>query len=317
VDEGPTRELTIAGQKASQTGARMKIAEPTADGQLVVGVLGPVNEDSGLNLLALRKYLAFFAEQKVELVVVTGDVGEVPDGISRVLEELAAAKVPLLVIAGNRECQKEFAEGVAQAQATFNGIVNLNTVRSVAVGGVTFVSLPGYHDPYYITCDTGCRYDAGTLGEVVTLAREANTPVVLVSHGPPRGSSSQSLDFAGSSGNVGDAAVNKALVDGNIAFGLFSNIKEAGARATAADLATQVPEGKSVKTLMVNPGPADTSRWYMNDGKLSYGLAAVVTYAGGQAQWKLFRAPKPTPDEKKAARSLEPARPKKPRKPKR
>ena len=50
-------------------------------------------------------------------VVVTGDVGEIPDGISRVLEELALAKVPVLVIVGNRECQKEFSDGVAQAQA--------------------------------------------------------------------------------------------------------------------------------------------------------------------------------------------------------
>ncbi|MDQ3263064.1 MAG: hypothetical protein M3Y59_05305 [Myxococcota bacterium] len=314
IGEGLTRELTLAGRKATQTGARLRFTEPDLDGQLVIGVLGPINEDSGLNLLALRKYLAFFTEHQAEAVVVTGDSGETPSSMDRMLKELSAAGLPVLVASGNRECKEDFNQGVALAQTRFDGIVNLNAIRSVELGGMTFVSLPGYHDPNYITCETGCRYDDRTLADVITLAKEARTPVVLVSHGPPRGASSQSLDYATSAGNVGDPQVNKVITEGKIAFGLFSNIKEAGGRATAADLATQIPEGKSVKTLMLNPGAADTSRWEMNGGWASFGSAAVVTYSKGKASWKLFKAPKPTAEEKKAAKALEPARTPKPNK---
>lgn len=309
LDEGPTRELTLAGRKATQTGARLRFTDPDPDGKLVIGVLGPINEDSGLNLLALRRYLAFFTEHGAEAVVVTGDSGETPSSMDRMLKELSAAGVPVLVASGNRECKEDFNQGVALAQARFDGIVNLNAIRSVELAGMTFVSLPGYHDPNYITCETGCRYDARTLADVVTLAQEARTPVVLVSHGPPKGTSSQSLDYATSAGNVGDPQVNKVIADGKIAFGLFSNIKEAGGRATAADLATQIPEGKSVKSLMLNPGAADTSRWEMNGGWASFGSAALITYSQGKATWKLFKAPRPTLEEKRAAKALEPTRP--------
>lgn len=304
LDEGPTRELTVAGRKAQQTGARLRFVEPDADGKLVVGVLGPINEDSGLNVLALRRYLRFFAEQKAEAIVLTGDVGETPAGLTRLLEELAAAKVPVLAVAGNRECAEDFSQGVAGAQQRSDAIVNLNAVRSVELGGVTFVSLPGYHDPNYIPCETGCRYDARTLQDVVTAARSAATPVVLVSHGPPLGSTRESLDHAVNGRNVGDPEINRVLREGKIAFGFFSNIKEAGARATAPDLTTLIPQDTAAKGLMLNPGPADVSRWEMNDGVFANGFATVVTFSGGSASWKLYRAPQPTPEDRKAARAL-------------
>lgn len=306
LDEGPSRELTIAGRKAQQRGARLRFLEPDADGKLVIGVLGPINEDSGLNILALRKYLAFFAEQKAEAIVLTGDVGETPEGLSRLLGELATARVPVLVVSGNRECAEDFAQGVAAAQQRSDAVINLNAVRVVELGGMTFVSLPGYHDANYIPCETGCRYDARTLDEVVTAAREATTPVALVSHGPPLGTSKHSLDFAVNGRNVGDPEVNRVLLEGRISFGFFSNIKEAGARATGADHDAQVPQDKPVKALLLNPGPADVSRWEMNDGSFANGFAAVVTFTpgSGTARWKLHRAAQPTAEDRKAARAL-------------
>jgi CTP:molybdopterin cytidylyltransferase MocA len=58
---------------ATLAGARLTFSEADADGKLVLGVLGPINEDSGENMLALKKYLAFFAAEKVDAIVVTGD----------------------------------------------------------------------------------------------------------------------------------------------------------------------------------------------------------------------------------------------------
>ena len=88
---------------------------------------------------------------------------------------------------------------------------------------LTLVSLPGYHDPNYITCKTGCQYLKSTVAEVVRVAKESKVPVTLVAHGPPHGNGNPA-HFAGAGGNVGDEAITRAIREGNIAFGLFSNI---------------------------------------------------------------------------------------------
>lgn len=305
LDDGAPREVQVAGRKATIQGYRLTFHDVEPGGRLVLGVLGPLNEDSGLNLLALRGYLQFFAQEKVDAVVVTGDSGEYAEGIARALEAVAAAKVPVLVVSGNRECKDDFFEGVAAAQQQSDAIVNLNVVRAVELGGLTLVSLPGYHDPNYITCETGCRYDAATLDDVVKIARAAKGPVLLVSHGPPLGRSSQSIDYANNAANAGDPQINRVLKEGRIAFGVFSNIKEAGARATESDGVTLVPQGQMAKGLWLNPGPADTTSWEMNDKSRAYGFAATLAFQDGKASWKLFRGTKPTADDKKAARELE------------
>src|SRR5258708_39917886 len=121
---------------------------------------------------------------------------------------------------------------------------------------------------------------------------------MLISHGPPRGEGSQALDYAISGGNVGDPEINRAIREGNIAFGAFSNIKEAGARAADLPGTTVIPPSTPAKALFLNPGPADTMRWEMNDGNKSYGMAAGLPIAGVRAVWKWFRVQQLTSPEK-------------------
>lgn len=307
IDPGPTSELRLGSRTAQRTGARLTFSDKDVDGALVLGVLGPINEDSGLNLLALRKYVKFFQDEKADAIVVTGDVGEVASGINRVLSELAASSLPVLVIIGNRECRAEYTDGVLAAQAKASNIVNMNEVRVVEFPELTLVSLPGYHDPNYINCKTGCQYVKSTVAEVVSTAKEATTPVMLVAHGPPHGEGPQSLDFAGAGGNVGDPAIPQALIDGHIAFGVFSNIKEAGGRASKDPSGAQlVKEGESAAALYLNPGPADTMGWDMNDSTKSVGMAATVTIKNGQGSYKLLRLKPPTAAEKAEAKKLDP-----------
>lgn len=307
IDPGPATELKFGERVAKQTGARLAFADKDADGALTFGVLGPVNEDSGLNMLAIKKYVKFFLDEKADAIVVTGDVGEVAGGISRVLEELGATKLPVFVIIGNRECRAEFTDGINAAKAKAPNIVNLNEVRVVEFPELTLVSLPGYHDPNYINCKTGCQYLKSTVAEVVRTAKEARTPVALIAHGPPHGNGNQALDFAGAGGNVGDEAITKAINDGAIAFGLFSNIKEAGGRATKDAEGTQLAkEGEASKALFLNPGPADTMGWDMNDSTKSVGMAAVFTLKEGQGSFKMLRLKPPTAAEKAEAKKFEP-----------
>lgn len=306
IDPGPVTEVKFGDRAAKLTGARLSFTDKDADGALNFGVLGPVNEDSGLNMIALKKYVKFFQDEKADAILVTGDVGEVANGISRVLEELAASKLPVFVVIGNRECRAEYTDGVNASKAKLPNIVNLNEVRVVEFPELTLVSLPGHHDPNYINCKTGCQYLKSTVAEVVTAAKEAKTPVALIAHGPPHGNGNQALDFAGAGGNVGDDAITRAIVEGKISFGMFSNIKEAGGRATKDAEGTQLAkEGEASKTLFLNPGPADTMGWTMNDSTESVGMAAVFSLKDGSATFKVLRLKPPTAAEKAEAKKLE------------
>ena len=258
-------------------------------------------------MVALKKYVKFFADEKADAIIVTGDVGEKASSITRVLNVLSETKLPIFVIIGNRECRAEFTDGVAASKKDHSNIVNLNEVRAIEFPELTIVSLPGYHAPDYIQCATGCRYFKSTLDEVVRVAKDSKVPVMLVSHGPPRGSSNQALDYASAGGNVGDENINKAIGEGAISFGVFSNIKEAGGRGAADPAgATLVKEGAPSKTLFYAAGPADTFGWELNDGNKAVGMAAVVSIKDGQATFKNLRLKAPTAAEKAEAKKLEP-----------
>ncbi|MHB8875449.1 MAG: metallophosphoesterase family protein [Myxococcaceae bacterium] len=311
IEIAPVAAVKIGEREGKTTGYKLAFEQKKADGALVIGVLGPVNEDSGPNMLALKKYVKFFQEEKVDAILVTGDVGEVADGIARVLRVLGETKLPVLVLIGNRECRAEYTDGVNLAKKEFSNIVNLNELRAVEFPELTIVSLPGYHDPAYIPCATGCQYFKSTVDEVIGVAKEAKTPVLLVAHGPPHGDGSQALDYASAGGNVGDLEINRAIKEGNIAFGAFSNIKEAGARATSdAAGTTQLKQSTASKALFLNPGPADTMGWELNDSTKSVGIAATFTVKEGQGSFKIYRAKPFTGAEKAEALKLEPpARP--------
>lgn len=302
----PAQEVKVGDRAATSTGYKLAFKDAAPGGKLVLGVLGPINEDSGQNIYVLKRYLKFFKDQGVQAVVVSGDTGETAAGIARALSEVAAAGVPVLAVSGNRECGGDFKKGMARAQKSHANLVNMNAARVVEFKEAALISVPGYHDPNFISCTTGCRYDKGTLDEVVKAAKESKAPVVLLSHGPPRGAGNKALDYAVNGGNVGDAEINKAIAASGITFGIFSNIKEAGARATDLEGTALVPQDKPAKALFLNPGPADSTRWEMNDKSAGYGFAATLTISGKEASWKLFKSPKLTKEEKAEAKKLDP-----------
>lgn len=308
IDPGPVTDVKFGDRAAKLSGARLTFADKDADGALTFGVLGPINEDSGANMVALKKYVKFFTDEKADAILVTGDSGEVASGIARVLKELGATKLPVYVVIGNRECRSEYTDGVNAAKAELPNIVNLNEVRVVEYPELTLVSLPGHHDPKYVNCATSCLYLPSTVEEVVRAAKEAKTPVALIAHGPPRGQGNQALDVAGGTENVGDEAITRAIAEAKIAFGFHSNIKEAGARAAKDAAGTQLlKEGEASETLFLNPGPADaTVGWDMNDGTKAVGLAAVFTLKDGKGSYKLLRLKPMTGAEKAEAKRLDP-----------
>jgi Icc-related predicted phosphoesterase len=113
----------------------------------------------------------------------------------------------------------------------------------------------------------------------------------MVAHGPPLGEGSQAVDYAAAAGNVGDPALRRLLAEAGVRFGIFAHIKEAGSRATDLAGTTVVDPDRLSRVLFLNPGPANTAKWKMNDGTSGHGFAAVMTLKGQEARWKPLRLP--------------------------
>jgi Icc-related predicted phosphoesterase len=311
IDLAVPAKLTIAGKQVERHGYKLSFAMPEKkDAPTVFGVVAGINEDSGENLVNLKKYVEFFKAEKADAILAVGDNGESVESIVRVMTPLAETGLPVFAVLGNRECGGHFNDAITELQKKFSNVVNFSNVRHVEFGSVDLLSLPGYHDKRYIHCPSGCQYFKQDVDALKPIAKAAKNPVVLVSHGPPHGSTQNALDSATEAGNVGDANLNGLVSEANIPFGIFANIKEAGARATDLDGTNVIkPEVLSDK-LYLNPGPADAVSWAMNDGTQSLGMAATLTVQGKQAKYKIFRAKAFTAEEKAQAAKLAPAEPK-------
>ncbi|MFN7131100.1 MAG: metallophosphoesterase [Myxococcales bacterium] len=306
IDQAVPTEVTIGGRKAELNGYRLSFKDKDADDTAVFGVIGNINEDSGENLVNLKKYVEFFKAEKAEAILVSGDTGETQESIERALKPLAETGLPVFVIIGNRECRGDFNDAVANLQKTHSNVVNMNKVRFVDYDDADLLSLPGYHDRRYIHCATGCQYFKQDVDALDAVAKEANDAVVFLAHGPPKGTGANAIDAATEAGNVGDSNLNALLTRANIPFGIFSNIKEAGGRATDLAGSTWIKENQLADALYLNPGPADSISWTMNDGTRSVGMAAVLTVKGKQASYKIFRAKPLEAAEKAEAQKLAP-----------
>lgn len=305
----PEETLTIGGKTWKRVGTTLSLEGADADDEFVLGQITDVKDHSAENAANLAAMTAWMKSENVDAIALTGDLGETPESIEKVLRDVAAVDVPVFVIIGNRECRDHFNAAVSAVQRDRKNVVNMNQVRVVNADDVSLVSLPGYHNPAYLHCANGCSYsrdDVSALSSVVTSATAAVK--VLISHGPPRQSGALALDrMQPENANVGDPELAAFLAQDPalFPFGLFGNIQEAGGYATNLDGSARVATETFADSLYLNPGPADAVRWAMNDGSESVGMAGLVKFKGKQALYKVFRmkgaqaaaagAPAPTP----------------------
>jgi hypothetical protein len=233
------------------------------------------------------------------------------EDIVEIISLLAESDLPVLVLSGNRECKTTFNSAMATLCEDFPNVFNMNAVRRVDLDDVDIISMPGYHDPEYVHCswDKCLYYESDTLS-LIDLAKESNSPVVAISHGPPRQQDRNGIDVVSEGANVGNPALAAAIGKAGIAFGAFGNIQEAGGKAVNLDGTSQIAQNTFVDSLYLNPGPADSMIWTMNDESESRGMAAVIHIVGKKAKYKVFRigqesktpapapAPAPAPEKK-------------------
>jgi Icc-related predicted phosphoesterase len=286
----PEETFEVSGRKYVRKGSTVTIEGADADDEFIVGHLTDVKDHTPENVANLKAVTDWMKGEKVDAVVISGDLGESAPSVQGVAEDVAALGVPVLVVIGNRECAKDFNAGIQAAQAKFKNIINMDEVRVFNTDDVSFVSLPGYYNKSYIHCADGCEYSPDDVRALPELAKAATAPSrVLVSHGPPRMSGTTAIDRVHEGANVGDPELAEVLKSGIFPFGLFGNIAEAGGRATNLAGDQIVPAEAWADALYLNPGPADSVRWVMLDGTQSVGMAATVHFKGKQASYKIKR----------------------------
>jgi Icc-related predicted phosphoesterase len=260
----------------------------------VLGVVGAVKDNDPATRENLQVAALAFARAGVHLVLVNGDVvGHETAALAPVvamLDEVFAP--PVLVHAGNSEWTSAFSEATAAAP----GLINLNIVRDLDMGGTHLMSLPGYFNRRFLQAGA-CHYDESDVAALTSHARDITARghrIILTSHGPPLQQGKGALDVTVDGEHVGDPALNTLLKRADIRVGLFSHILEAGGRATADVDGTaplKLPLKAPIERLYLNVGSVSAFGWGMNDGSTSRGLAAIVVVddAGVRAEMVKLR----------------------------
>ena len=290
--DGAETAIAAGSRQFVQTGTKLTEKSTDEDKKAVIGVLANIKEDTPQNLKNIEQFLAFFEEKKADAIVVAGDVGETKQQIENALMPIAAKGLPTFVIIGNRERKSDFNDALAAVAAKHPNVVNLNKVRLAAMDDVAIVSVPGYYDKAYIHATEGCHYTAADVDATKPIiASVKDKPVVVVSHGPPKQAGSEALDRTLEQANVGDPALAKLLSGAGVKFGIFSNIQEAGGRATDLSGEKLLSANEPQDALFLNPGATDSVSWKMNDGTRSVGMAAIMTVEGSKAWFDVKRIP--------------------------
>jgi Icc-related predicted phosphoesterase len=276
-DLGEGRRLRLNGYNA-------ELALPKADKRAVIGVLGAIKDYGGDTEKNVREFVEWFRTEGVEAIVVNGDIAYDELDIRGNLKIVAESGIPVFALIGNSETVGAFNGAIETLATDRANVVNLNLVRRVELDGATIVSLPGYFNKTFIHETGGCLYRDPQLADSRRLIDEAKSPVVFISHGPPKGDGKQALDFATGAGNVGDDSMLALLKEKQVAFGAFGHILEAGGAITDTDATTRLKEGEWHEHLWLNAGQVSALPWEMNDGTVGAGMAAVLEIDGHKAR---------------------------------
>jgi Icc-related predicted phosphoesterase len=263
--------------------------------QVRLGLLAGIKDLDDETKATLARFFSEFEKADVDAVVIGGDTSSDPQMLETIYGHLAqVTKRPVLIIAGNMErgASLNYALSKARKEADAINLVNMDLVRRADFDGVDVVSLGGYHDKAFLHLAGGCIYQDKHVDQLETMAKEADDPVALLTHGPMRQKGQQALDYVPGAENVGDPRLTAIVQSAKIQFGITGHILEAAGKGTDAT-GRVLPPKKLHPSLFVNQGSANPLPWKMNDGSTSHGLAAIMTFEGNKASYEVLKNPKP------------------------
>ncbi len=259
-------------------------------GVVVIGLLAGIGEVRAATRENIELFLDRFKAAGAQLIAVAGGVGLAEENVREVIETLAAAPVPVLVSPGAQESYDVFRSVISELHGERPQIVDMTKVRRVRLGQVTLLSLPGYHEPFYLEArGRGCSYEPRDLEKLTALADDGRVNVLL-SASPPRGKGQRAVDRGRGSVNIGDPELAAAMDEAGIRFGLFGHVYEAGGQSTAADGETHRAPGVWHESLFVQAGATDSLPLTLVGGGRSVGMAHLVEISGHRGRYRTLLA---------------------------
>lgn len=248
-----------------------------------IGVLGAIKDATEPTQANLKKAAQVFKERNVDFVIVNGDLADQFDDLNGVFDLLAENfTMPLFVFPGNVDPVGGFNQNFTRVQTEHPNFFNMIWHRHLKWGKLHLFVLPGYHNKDF-SQPGACIYRQKDIEAVSTLMKEAqnlNEILVLAAHGPPLGKGKYDLDYANGGGNVGDESLRKLIEERHVPVGIFSHILESGGNAKTdinQKSRQKFPMKAKVKNLYINAGAASGMPWDLTNGKLSEGMAAVIS----------------------------------------
>lgn len=283
--------LTVEGASA-----KLSRASSSHPGEVRLGVLNGIKDLEPWTRAALERFLARFEEADVDAILVGGDTAYGELELEDVFVFLGErTRRPVVLGIGNNESRAAFNRAATSAWRKHSHLLNGNLIRRFDLAGADVITLGGYHDKAFASASGTCLYTEEAVKALPALASQADDPVVLLLHGPPKGEGKEAIDFVPGGGNVGDARLDGAITEGKIPFVIAGHILEGGGRATDGGGKKPVAAGKRAKTLWLNPGQANGLPYEVNGGTTGWGLGAILTVSKGEGSYELLRAPKPAP----------------------
>ena len=252
-----------------------------------VGVLGAPKDALPATLANIEDSLGWFRDAGVGLVVVNGDVGYSAEDMEATLVTLAGAQMPVFVHAGNADPLSTFNRVLKVVSRRHPNVISMNLVRRVEVGGHSLISLPGYHDPRYISEGNGCQYYGEDVRALEELFSDARGVPVVIAHGPPLSEGADAIDYAFDAGNVGDPALRALLDEQGVPYGVFGHILEAGGRVER--VVSPQPDDRGAARLQFNAGTVGSIGSDTHEGGRYQGMAAIL-HLGADGGRVVFRS---------------------------
>jgi Icc-related predicted phosphoesterase len=297
--DGPAGELEkpvdieAGGHRYQLFGHRLAQVDKDPDKVLRIGVISAIKDDRDETIAAVKTLIEKLKKQKIEVLVANGDLSTNEFQMEKIFPLLADTGMLVIAHIGNTESCGSFNRAANDVFKKHPNFINGNWVRRIELDDGTLITLPGYYSRPFVHTGGAAVYNQEDIDALLKMNKDAPTPRILVSHGPPKMDGKTALDMASDGGNVGDPMMAELIKDLKIPFGISGHILEAGGRGTDLSGRKKLKPKKPYPSLYVNAGTANPDPWGMLDGGTSYGMGLYFEVSGKKAQYQVHKLPPP------------------------